>query len=181
MKKKSGKYNLLEAIDFINKENISESTFSHEYPDNGTGISSSDDTAPSNGLLAPRYKQVPYYNRLTPFDKNWDHDESDWHWDKFEYAKGQGDFDNFSQTIWDMKKLFPKETWNTVVKHMQNYSDKSTEKYMNKLGKVTHDVSNQLGKDIEPHVEVDIENGSKFKGVKMKNEDILNKIDDFLL
>lgn len=181
MKKKNGKYNLLEAIDFINKENIKEATFSHEYPDNGTGISGGDDTAPSNILLGVKYKQVPYYNRLTSFDKNWDHDEGDWTWKDFSGAVGQGDIDNISSTIFGLKNMFPKKTWDLVLKRMQNYSDKNTRKYLDKLGKVTHDVATQLGKDIEPHVVVDLENGSKFKGIEFKNEDILNKIDDFLL
>ena len=82
------------------------------YPDDGSGVASDDDRPPGNIVFAPRYERGDYFNKLTPYNTIWRHDEKGgWTWDWFENATGQDDPDNYNKTLQKMEKLFPEDTW----------------------------------------------------------------------
>ena len=59
----------------MKKKNLKETTWSGgNYPDDGTGVSTDDDRPPGNILLGPKYKEKPFFNRLTSFVRNWEPD-----------------------------------------------------------------------------------------------------------
>lgn len=179
-KKRKGKCNLLEALDLI-----SESTVAGNYPDTG-GIAGGDDTPTSNILLAPRYKEISYFNRLTSFNRNWTHDDSDWKWDVFANAKGQESLDSYSNTLQSMKSLFPKKTWELAWGRMKKVSDKSTIATFKQSGKEDRDVKNQLGKEKDPHAEVDVKKNQEVTGSTIKNEErkknnLINRINRVII
>lgn len=173
------KKTLLEALELM-----PEATVSRGYPDNGTGVATDDDRPPGNIVYGEKYKRVPYFNRLTDFQQNWDVDAGDWSWDEFENSMGMEDIDNYSNTIKSMDDLFPKETWNNMWKRMKNVPDALTTLRFKQAGQPWRKGGvDQVGVDKEPHVDVEMGKDGKFKDADLKNErnGLVNKIDNFIL
>jgi hypothetical protein len=168
MKKRKGKFSLLEAIDLL------EATTSNGYPDNGTGVAGDDDAPPGNIVYGDKYKKTDYFNRLTSFQKIWDVDLSDWTWDEFEKSMGMEDFDNYSNTLQGMKDLFPEEVWKNIWKRMKNVPDElSTLRFKKSLWLHRKGGEDQIGSDREDHLEIDAKkDGSKFKDAEVTDKDI---------
>lgn len=169
MKKRKGKFSLLEAIDFLD-----ETTYSAGYPDDGTGVAGDDDRPPGNIVFGEKYKKNNYFNRLTTFQKFWDVDKGDWKWDEFEFSMGMEDFENYSNTLQSMKDLFPKETWDRIWNKMKNVPDDLTTLRFKQAGQPWRKGGeDQIGDDKEDHVEIDAKrNGSAFKRSKITNKTI---------
>lgn len=176
-RKRKGKFTLVEAIDFLD-----ETTIVGNYPADGTGVSDGDDTPTSNILMAPRYKQVPYFNKLTPFNKNWDHDNGKWYWDDFENAGGQEASKSYSNTLKSMKSLFPKDTWELAWKRIKNVPDKEIERELGGHRK-EQKVKNLLGKEKSTHIEIKTKNKMEVKDTKLKNENkrLTKRIDQIIM
>jgi len=181
-KKRRGILGLLEAIDFLdNTTPISEATVGGGYPDNGTGIATDDDVPTGNIVYGEKYKRDKYFNKLTSYKDIWKIDLSDWNWSKFENCLGMEDTDSYSDTLDSMEDLFPEEVWKNVWKRMKNVPDAEVQKgYRNSL-EFQKDVKNQLGKDNQPHVDIDVDKGGSFKDSKIKKESLVNKIDNIIL
>ncbi len=176
MKKRKGRLNLLEALLFL------EATVSRGYPDDGTGIAGDDDRPPGNIVYGEKYKKVPFFNKLTDYQKRWGVDLSDWSWDEFEHSGGMEDFDNYSNTLDSMRDLFPKETWNRVWNRMKNVPDALVTKRFKQAGQPWRKGGeDQLGVDKETHVDVDVDKGGSFKDADVKDESLLAKIDNIIL
>ena len=174
--KRKGRLRLIDALDLL------ESTLVKNYPDDGFGVSQDDDYPPGNIVYGQKYKKVPYYNRLTSLQKNWDVDNGDWKWDIFKSSRGMDDFDNYSNTLQSMKDLFSKETWNNIWKRMKNVPDSLTTLRFKQAGQPWRKGGeDQLGVDKEAHVDIDMSKDGEFKDAKVKNEDLLSKIDEFIL
>jgi hypothetical protein len=153
-------------IDEVSKrlmKKLTEAGMYHKYgfPDDGRGISTDDDRPPGNILLGTKYKPTKYFNKLTPFNRNWDIDTGRWKWDSFDDAKGMEDFDNYSQTLQSLKTLLPDETWENIWKHMKHTSDKEVEKDYKETGWPDRSADTQLGKDevetVKPPEELKLE------------------------
>ena len=184
MKKRKGRYNLTEAIDFLDETSpVSEATTSRGYPDDGTGVAGDDDRPPGNIVYGEKYKRVPYFNRLTDFQERWGVDLSDWKWDEFENSQGMEDFENYSNTLDAMKDLFPDEVWKRVWAKMKNVPDDLVTKRFKKAGQPWRKGGeDQLGVDKEAHVEIDAkDDGAEFKDAKVKNESLVKKISDIII
>lgn len=178
MKKRKGRYTLFEALEFLN-----ETTYSRGYPDNGTGISTDDDRSPGNIVYGEKYKRTPYFNKLTDFQDSWELDDSDWKWDEFENSMGMEDFENYSNTLMSMKDLFPKETWKRIWAKMKQVPDDLTTLRFKQAGQPWRKGGeDQVGVDKEAHVEIDAKkDGAEFKDAEVKNESLLNRIDDIII
>jgi hypothetical protein len=152
------------------KKEINEAGMYHKYgfPDDGSGITTDDDRPPGNILIGTKYKPTKYFNKLTPFNRNWDIDNGNWKWDEFENAEGMEDFTNYSQTLKDLKTLLPDETWENIWKHMRQTSDKEVTADFKKTGWPDRTAATQLGKDKE-------DTASPPKELKL--ESLLNRID----
>lgn len=133
----------------MKKKDLKETTWSGgNYPDDGTGVATDDDRPPGNILLGPKYKEKPFFNRLTSFVRNWEPDIGDWKWDHFEMAGGMEDYDNYSQSLQTMASLFPDDTWENVWKRMTQVGDKETDRSFDKAGQPWRDAeTGQIGKD----------------------------------
>lgn len=193
MKSRKGRYNLFEALDFLDKTApkgpigpIPESTVSRGYPDDGTGIAGDDDRPPGNIVYGEKYKRTKYFNKLTDYQDHWDVDLGDWKWDEFENSMGMEDIDNYSNTIKSMNDLFPEKTWNNMWKRMKHVPDELTTKRFKQAGQPWRKGGrDQVGVDKEPHIDVDVDNG-KFKDAELKNEEVrssslVRKIRDIIL
>lgn len=149
-------------------------TWSQGYTDTG-GIATDDDRPPGNILIGSKYKEKPYFNRLTQFSRNWEPDNGDWKWDHFENAAGQEDYDNYSRTLQTMRTLFPEETWDNVWKHMTQVGDKETDKSFAKAGQPHRTARTQLGKQdaiaAMPPEEIKVE----------EKDDIIKKIEKIIM
>jgi hypothetical protein len=166
MKKRKGKYSLLEAI------NLLEATTSNGYPDDGTGVAGDDDRPPGNIVYGEKYKKADYFNRLTTFQKIWKADTSDWSWDEFENSMGMEDFENYSNTIQGMKDLFPKEVWRRIWAKMKNVPDDLTTLRFKQAGQPHRKGGrDQTGDDDHHHIEID----AKKDGAAFKDADVTNK------
>ena len=175
--KRKGRKTLLEALELM-----PEATVSRGYPDDGTGIAGDDDRPPGNIVYGEKYKKVPYFNRLTDFQKRWDVDLSDWTWDEFEHSMGMEDIDNYSNTIISMSDLFPKKTWDNMWKRMKHVSDKLTTLRFKQAGQPWRKGGvDQVGVDKETHIDVDMNTKGEFKDADLKNEDLIGRIEDFTL
>jgi hypothetical protein len=165
-RKRKGKYTLSEALDLL------EATTAQNYPDNGTGVAGDDDRPPGNIIYGEKYKKTPYFNRLTDFQDSWEIDLSDWKWDEFEHTTGMEDKRNYSNTIMGMKDLFPKETWNNVVKRFKYVSPKkATQGFKDALQPWRKGGEDQTGAEDKAHVEIDAEKmGAKFKDSKISSK-----------
>lgn len=177
-RKRKGQFTLLESIDLL------EATTAQNYPDNGTGVTTDDDRPPGNIVYGEKYKRTPYFNKLTDFQDSWELDDSDWKWDEFELSGGMEDENNYSDTIKSMKELFPKETWKNIWKRMKPVSKaQATQGFIDagqpwrKGGK-----EGQTGYDKDPHVDIDMTKGGKFKDAEIKtNEKITKRIDNLMI
>ena len=144
----------------------------HEsYPDDGSGVCGDDDRPPGNILIGSKFRELPFFNKLTNFTRNWEPDPDKWKWDHFEMAKGMEDYDNYSQTLQTMSSLFPEKTWERVWMRMSQVGDKETNKAFVAAGQPWRTSKAQLGKEKEvsalPPEEIQTRN---------KN-DIVSKID----
>lgn len=176
MARKKGRLKLLDAL------NLLEATTAKNYPDNGTGIAGDDDRPPGNIVYGEKYKKVPYFNRLTDFQERWGVDLSDWKWDEFEHSMGMEDLDNYSNTLQSMKDLFPKQTWENMMKRFKNVPDSLATLRFKQAGQpYRKGGKDQVGSDKETHVDVDMNKDGEFKDAEIKNEELLSKIDDFTL
>ena len=176
MASKKGRLKLIDAL------NLLESTTAKNYPDNGTGVAGDDDRPPGNIVYGEKYKKVPYFNRLTDFQKKWDVDTGDWKWDEFENSMGMEDIDNYSNTLQSMKDLFPEETWNNMMKRFKNVPDSLATLRFKQAGQPHRKGGeDQIGSDKEAHVDIDMNKDGEFKDAEIKNEELLSKIDDFTL
>lgn len=145
----------------------------HKYgfPNDGSGISGDDDRPPGNILMgAPKYKQTKYFNKLTPFNRNWVPDNGDWKWDDFENAEGMEDFTNYSQTLKGLKKLLPPETWKYMWRHMKDTPDKEATADFKKAGMPHRTAATQIGKDKE-------ETADPPEEIQLECEPLFDKID----
>lgn len=170
MKKRKGKFSLIEALNFLD-----EAIYSGGYPDNGIGgISTDDDYPPGNIVYGDKYKKIPYFNKLTDFEEIWDVDSDDWKWDEFEKSTGMEDFNNYSNTLNGMEKLFPKKTWNNIWKRMKNVPDRLVTLRFKKAGQPWRKGGkDQLGVDKEDHIEIDAKkDGAEFKNSKITDKSI---------
>ena len=172
------KKTLLEALDLM-----PEATVSRGYPDDGTGVAGDDDRPPGNIVYGEKYKRVPYFNRLTSFQRNWDVDLSDWKWDEFENSQGMEDIDNYSNTIQSMRDLFPDGTWQNMWKRMKHVPDALTTKRFKQAGQPWRKGGkDQLGVDKETHLDVETDKEGDVTGAKLKNESrLVSKIHNFTL
>lgn len=168
MKKRKGKYTLLEAIDLL------EATTSNGYPDDGTGVAGDDDRPPGNIVYGEKYKKADYFNRLTTLQKIWKVDNSDWKWDEFELSMGMEDFENYSNTLQGMKDLFPEEVWKRVWAKMKNVPDDLTTLRFKQAGQPWRKGGeDQTGDDKSDYVEIDAKkDGAEFKDSKVTNKTI---------
>jgi hypothetical protein len=160
-------------IDEVSKrfmKKLTEQGMFHKYgfPDDGSGITTDDDRPPGNILIGTRYKPTGYFNKLTPFNRNWDIDTGKWKWDDFENAEGQEDFTNYSQTLQGLKTLLPKDTWEYMWKHMKDTPDKEATADFKKAGMPHRTAATQLGKEKEDTAEPPKE---------LKLESLLSRID----
>lgn len=172
------KKTLLEALELM-----PEATTSRGYPDDGTGIAGDDDRPPGNIVYGEKYKKVPFFNRLTDFQKQWKVDHGEWKWDEFEHSQGMEDIDNYSNTIRSMRDMFPEDTWNNMWKRMKHVPDDLTTLRFKQAGQPWRKGGkDQLGVDKEAHLDVDMNKDGEFEDAEVKNEStLLNKIDDFTL
>lgn len=166
-------------IDEVSKralKKLAEAIVTRGYPDDGTGIATDDDRPPGNIVFGQRQKRVPYFNKLTPFNTKWDVDSGDWKWDEFENSQGMEDFDNYSNTLFSMKKLFPKETWKNIWKRMKDVPDDVATAQFKKAGQPWRKGGeDQIGIDKSTHLEVD----KDAEDAELK-ENVISKIDLFL-
>ena len=120
------------------------------YPDDGSGVASDDDRPPGNIIFGPRAERREYFNKLTQYNSIWDYDDKeDFKWDYFENLVGQDDYENYSETLKSMDKLFPEEVWDNVWKKMKNIPDPTVDARFRKQLKPERDAEDQLGKDDE--------------------------------
>jgi len=121
----------------------------HEsYPDDGSGISGDDDRPPGNILIGSKFRELPFFNKLTNFTRNWEPDPDKWKWDHFEMAQGMEDYDNYSQSLQAMASIFPEKTWEKVWMRMSQVGDKETDKSFDKAGQPHRTAkTGQIGKD----------------------------------
>lgn len=175
-RKRRGKYTLSEAL------NLLEATISRGYPDNGTGVAGDDDRPPGNIVYGEKYKKVPYFNRLTAFQKRWDVDLSDWSWNEFENSTGMEDIRNYSNTIQSMKTLFPKEIWNKVWSRMRHVSpDDATKGFIDAGQPWRKGGEDQTGIDKPDHIEMKMDKNKNFKDASVTNKKLTERIDDLVL
>lgn len=116
------------------------------YPDDGSGIAGDDDRPPGNIILGPRAERRKYFNKLTQYNSIWDYDDKeDYKWDYYENLSGQDDFNNYSDTLKSMDKLFPEEVWDNVWKKMKNVPDKEVIRRFDIAGQPWRSKDDQLG------------------------------------
>jgi hypothetical protein len=116
------------------------------YPDDGSGIAGDDDRPPGNIILGPRFVRKDYFNKLTQYQTIWDYDgKEDFKWDYFENLSGQDDYNNYSDTLKSMEKLFPEDTWKDTWKKMRNVPDKEVIKRFDIAGQPWRSKDDQLG------------------------------------
>jgi hypothetical protein len=116
------------------------------YPDDGSGIAGDDDRPPGNIILGPRFVRKDYFNKLTQYQTIWDYDgKEDFKWDYFENLSGQDDFNNYSDTLKSMEKLFPEDTWKDTWKKMRNVPDKEVVRRFDIAGQPWRSKDDQLG------------------------------------
>ena len=161
----------------------------NSYPDDGSGIAGDDDRPPGNILMAPRYKRDEYFNKLTPYNTIWKHDEEGgWTWDWFENAVSQDDPDNYDETLSSMKDLFPDDTWKSAWSAIRkrNVPDTEVDKRFRQAGQPYRKSDDVLGKhdddqmDGEDKVaEVPDELDADSKGVNEMS--LVNRIDILLI
>lgn len=148
-------------IDMINTDGIinhfdkylSETTWTgmgdepgNAYPDDGSGIAGDDDRPPGNIILGPRSVRREYLNKLTQYNTIWDYDgEENFKWDYFHGLAGQDDYNNYSDTLKSMEKLFPEDTWKDTWKKMKNVPDKEVIKRFHTGGQPWRSKDDQLG------------------------------------
>jgi len=131
---------------------ILEATVTGGYPNDGyRGVASDDDLPTGNIVYGEKYKRIPFFNRLTSFQKNWIIDNGPWDWDQFRNCVGMEDLENYSKTLDSMKDLFPGYTWKNIWKRMREVPDDTVQADYKKGLEKQKDVENQLGKDTEPH------------------------------
>ena len=132
---------------------LSESTWTgmgdepgNSYPDDGSGIAGDDDRPPGNILLGPRFERKDYFNKLTQYNTIWDYDDKEnFKWDYFENLAGQDDFNNYSDTLKSMDKLFPEEVWDNAWGKIKNVPDKEVIKRFDIGGQPWRSKDDQLG------------------------------------
>jgi len=182
MEKRKGRLDLIEALDYLDKY-LPEATTAKNYPDDGTGVAGDDDQSPGNILLGSKFKEIPYFNRLTTFARNWDYDNGDWTWDHFVTATGMDDFENYSNTLNGLQDLLPDEVWANIWKRMKNVPDHITNLRFDKAGQPYRTAKDgQTGKDKEPYVDIDAkDDGAEFKDAEIKNKGITERISNFML
>ncbi len=183
MERKKGRLNLLEALEFLDDTApVSEATVSRGYPDDGTGVAGDDDRPPGNIVYGEKYKKVPYFNRLTDFQKRWGVDLSDWSWDEFEHSMGMEDFENYSDTLQSLKELFPEEVWRRVWAKMKNVPDALTTKRFKDAGQPWRKGGEDQMSDLdgEPHADVDVDRKGSVKA-DIKKESLERKIDNLII
>ena len=121
----------------------------NSYPDDGSGIAGDDDRPPGNILMAPRYERGEYFNKLTPYNTIWRHDEKGgWTWDWFENATSQDDPDNYDETLLPMKDLFPEDTWKAAWSAIRkkDVPDAEVDKRFRRAGQPHRKADDVLGK-----------------------------------
>lgn len=159
MEKREGKFNLLEAIMFL------EATTSKGFPDDGTGIATDDDYPPGNIVYGEKYKKDTYFNKLTGYNKTWKVDLGDWTWAEFEKSAGMEDIDNYSNTLHSMEDLFPEETWNNVWRRMKQVPARTTNlRFKKAMQPWRKSGKGQIGPDRQDHVEVDVKKDDEVIG-----------------
>ena len=181
MKKRKGKFLLKEALEFLD-----ETTYSAGYPDDGTGVSSDDDMPPGNIVYGEKYKKGKYFNKLTPYDKIWKPDNSDWTWDKFKNSIGMEDFNNYSNTLNGMERLFPEDTWRRIWSKMKNVPNNLVTLRFKKAGQPWRKGGkDQIGNDKEDHVEINTKKyafkDSNVTDKTIKESVLTDKIDVFMI
>jgi len=125
------------------KKYISEATVTNGYPDVG-GIAGDDDFPPGNIVMGQKNKKIPYYNKLTGYNKVWDVDHSEWTWDEFENSKGMEDPENYSDTLKSLGDIIPKFDFFHRLK--RKVPDKDVESNYNRTPQ-KGDKEIRLGKD----------------------------------
>ena len=152
------------------------------YPDDGSGIAGDDDRPPGNILLGDRFRELPFFNKLTNFTRNWEPDPGNWKWDHFEMAQGMEDYDNYSQTLQTMASLFPEDTWKNIWKRMSQVGDKETDAAFRKAMQPHRTSTTQLGKDdaLSALPPEEIKNDS-LPPEEVDENDIVKKIDLFTM
>jgi hypothetical protein len=133
----------------INKY-LNETTISANYPDFG-GIAGDDDFPPGNIVFGQKNKKVPYFNKLTGYNKVWDVDDSEWTWDEFENSKGMEDPNNYSETLKSLGDIIPKFDFFHRLK--KSVPDKDVEDNYDRTPQ-TKDPDTQLKKDDVETIEV---------------------------
>lgn len=148
----------------------------NSYLDDGSGIAGDDDRPPGNILIGSRYEKRGYFNKLNHYNNIWDVDnKEDFKWDWFENATGQDDFDNYSNTLQSMDKLFPEDTWNNAWKKMKNVPDREADVRFDIKGQPYRDSDDTLGDEEEDTVDV-----PKELDVKESNN-LMDRIDKILI
>lgn len=171
-RKRRGKFNLSEALDFL-----SETTYSRGYPDDGTGVAGDDDRPPGNIVYGEKYKRTSYFNRLTDYQDSWEVDIGDWTWDEFENSSGMEDKMNYSNTLMGMKDLFPKKTWDNIWRRMKYVSPAKATADFKKAGQPWRKGGeDQAGVDKNPHIEIDVDKGGKIKDADVSTKKLTEKI-----
>lgn len=175
-RKRKGKYTLSEAL------NLLEATTAQNYPDNGTGVATDDDRPPGNIVYGEKYRKTKYFNRLTDFQETWELDDGPWKWDEFAMSGGMEDKRNYSNTLMGMKDLFPKETWDNIMKRFKPVSlAKATKGFKDALQPWRKGGEDQTGSEKEPHVDIDAKDmGAEFKDAKVSKKKLAEKIDILL-
>jgi hypothetical protein len=136
--------------DLIKKYLLESGMITGGYPDDGsTGPASDDDMPPGNIVWGPRYKRGEYYNKLTPYNSIWRHDEEGgWYWNWFENSTGMDDPDNYSEDLKKMKDLFPDDTWNVAWRAIRkkDVPDKEVDRRFDIKGQPYRDSDDVIGK-----------------------------------
>lgn len=113
---------------------IKEATYTAGYSD--SVIAQDDDFPTGNILMGDKYKKIGYDNKLTSFNTNWVPDDSEWTWNEFDAAKGQGSKNSYHDTL---KSFFLTDR---LFKHMHKGPPEEVPKTSRTLG-------NDLGPDTD--------------------------------
>ncbi len=156
---------------------LNESTITYGYPESGNNAISGDDDFPTgNIIIGDKYKNIPYYNKLTSFNTNWIPDEDEWTWDEFDSTIAQASTKVYHDTLHKNGPVSDR-----MFKHMNNKNPKPVPKTSRLLGNDIGPFTDGWGNPIKTQKTADTDDveGPEHSD-EITSENIINKIDMIL-